>query len=137
MATVGEIAIVVGADVGPMVRELGKGKGALNDFGNSGSKMGAILGSAMGKAAIGVGVAATALVALTKSSMNNIDVLSKQARALGIAVSSFQAMAMVAARQVTARARRPAFLVFPIFLLPREKWRYGERHNVFHVEGGR
>lgn len=96
MATVGEIAIVVGADVGPMVRELGKGKGALNDFGNSGSKMGAIIGSAMGKAAIGVGLAATALTALTKSSMNNIDVLSKQARALGVSVSSFQAMAMVA-----------------------------------------
>jgi hypothetical protein len=96
MATVGEIAIVVGADVGPMVRELGKGKGALNDFGNSGSKMGGIIGSAMGKAAIGVGLAATALTALTKSSMNNIDVLSKQARALGISVSSFQAMAMVA-----------------------------------------
>lgn len=40
-----------------------------------------------------------------------------------------KAMAMVAARQVTARARRPAFLVFPIFLLPREKWRYRERHR--------
>ena len=48
MATVGEIAIVVGADVGPMVRELGKGKGALNDFGNAGSRMSGILGSAMG-----------------------------------------------------------------------------------------
>lgn len=96
MPTVGEIAIVVGADVGPMVRELGKGKGALNDFGNAGSKMGGIIGSAMGKAAIGVGIAATALTALTKSSMNNIDALSKQARAIGISVASFQSMAMVA-----------------------------------------
>jgi hypothetical protein len=96
MATVGEIAIVVGADVGPMVRELGKGKGALNDFGNSGSKMGGIIGSAMGRATIGVGVAATALLALTKASMSNIDALSKQARAVGISVASFQSMAMVA-----------------------------------------
>lgn len=48
-----------------------------------------------------------------------------------------KAMATVAARQVTARAMIPAFLVFPIFLLPREKWRYVERHNVFHFDGGR
>ena len=87
MATVGEIAIVVGADVGPMVRELGKGKGALSDFGNAGSKIGGILGSAMGKAALGVGAAATALVALTKASMANVDALSKQARAVGISRS--------------------------------------------------
>ena len=96
MATVGEIAIVVGADVGPMVRELGKGKGALSDFGNAGSRMGGILGSAMGKTVIGVGAAATALIALTKASMSNIDALSKQARAVGISVASFQAMTMVA-----------------------------------------
>jgi len=96
MATVGDIAIVVGADVGPMVRELGKGKGALSDFGKSGSRMGGLLGTAMGKAAVGVGVAATAIIALTKVSMSNIDALSKQARALGISVASFQSMAMVA-----------------------------------------
>ena len=67
MATVGEIAIVVGADVGPMVRELGKGKGALNDFGNAGSKIGGILGTAMGKAVVGVGAAATAVRKLTNN----------------------------------------------------------------------
>lgn len=96
MATVGDIAIVVGADVGPMVRELGKGKGALADFGSTGSRMGALLGSTMARAAIGVGVAATALGALTKTSMANIDAMSKQARAVGISVASFQSMAMVA-----------------------------------------
>lgn len=96
MATVGDIAIVVGADVGPMVRELGKGKGALNDFGKSGSRMGSILGSAMGRMTVGAGAAAVAVIALTKASMSNIDAMSKQARAIGISVASFQSMAMVA-----------------------------------------
>lgn len=94
--SVGEVAIVIGADLGPMNRELKRAEGGLKGFERSALSMGSILGSAMGRITLGVGAAATAMVALTKSSMTNIDALSKQARAAGVSVSAFQAMSMVA-----------------------------------------
>jgi len=96
MAAVGEIAITVGADIGPMVRELGKAKGQLNSFESGAARLGRALGSAFGIATISVGALSASVIALTRASMTNIDALSKQARAAGVSVSSFQAMAMVA-----------------------------------------
>lgn len=96
---VGDIAIQVGADIGPLVRDLGKGKTAVSGFGNkvdglSGSFKGAaIAGAAVATAVIAAG---TAVAALTKRSLDNIDALSKQARVAGVSVSSFQAMSLVA-----------------------------------------
>lgn len=59
------------------------------------------IGGAMGRlrrfaGPAGIGIAVTALTALTRSSMRSIDEIAKMARPLGIATDRFQAMAMVA-----------------------------------------
>lgn len=96
---VGDIAIQVGADIGPLVRELGKGSAAVTKFGADAQKGGAGMalatkaGIALGAAVVGAGVA---LAAMTKASMDSIDALSKQARVAGVSVATFQAMAQVA-----------------------------------------
>lgn len=79
---VGDVAIKVGADTTSVVTGMRKAEASLNKF------------------AVGAGVSlagvATAMVAMTKASMANIDVLAKQARALGLSTQAFQKMAMVA-----------------------------------------
>ena len=97
---VGDIAIQIGADIGPLVRELVKASGAVDAFGaktgggmSRGMKAATIAGAAMATTVISVGAA---LGTLTMRSMESIDALSKQARAVGISVASFQAMAQVA-----------------------------------------
>lgn len=97
---VGDIAIQIGADIGPLVRDLGKASGAVDAFGaktggsmSRGMRAAGIAGAAMAGTIVAVG---TAVAALTARSMENIDALSKQARAAGVSVSSFQAMAQVA-----------------------------------------
>ena len=97
---VGDIAIQIGADIGPLVRELGKASGVVDAFGaktgggmSRGMKAATIAGAAMAATVLSVGAA---LGTLTMRSMESIDALSKQARAVGISVASFQAMAQVA-----------------------------------------
>jgi hypothetical protein len=48
------------------------------------------------RAAIGAAALVTAVVALTRSSANNIDALAKQARQVGLLTKDFQAMSLVA-----------------------------------------
>lgn len=79
---VGDIAIKVGADTASLVTGMREGTASLERF----AKVGAAA----------AGAVKVALVALTKSAMNNIDALSKQARAAGVSVSAFQAMSLVA-----------------------------------------
>ena len=97
---VGDIAIQIGADIGPLVRELVKASGAVDAFGaktsggmSRGMKAATVAGAAMATTVLAVGAA---LGTLTMRSMESIDALSKQARAVGISVASFQAMAQVA-----------------------------------------
>ena len=78
------------------------------------------------------GIVAGTVTLMLDVSTESVTSLAAQA---GDAV--LKAMAAVAMRQVRVRAMIPTFLVFPIFLLPREKWRYIERHNVFHFDEGR
>jgi len=98
-SVIGDIAITVGADIGPLVRELGKGSAAVSKFGADAQKGGAGMalatkaGIALGSAVVGAGVA---LAAMTSAAMDNIDALSKQARIAGVSVATFQAMAQVA-----------------------------------------
>lgn len=96
---VGDIAIQVGADIGPLVRELGKASGAVSKFGKDAQASGGgmVLASKAG-VALGAAVltAGAAMATFTRAAMNNIDALSKQARLAGVAVSTFQAMALVA-----------------------------------------
>ena len=96
---VGDIAIKVGADISPLVRDMGRANAEVAGLGGKLGGLSKGLGAATvaGGALAGAVVAAgTALAALTRASMENIDSLSKQARAVGISVASFQAMALVA-----------------------------------------
>ena len=96
---IGDIAISVGADIGPLVRELGKASGAVSKFGKDAQASGGGMalatkaGAALGASVIAAGAA---MVVFTRAAMNNIDALSKQARVAGVAVSTFQAMSLVA-----------------------------------------
>lgn len=101
MATiVGDIAISVGADIGPLVTDLARGQAAVSRFGSSaqasatgGMRAFAVAAGAIAGAATAAGLG---LLALTRRSMENIDAVSKSARMLGIHTASLQAMAQVA-----------------------------------------
>ena len=96
---IGDIAIQVGADIGPLVRELGKASGAVSKFGaDAQSSGGRMLGFAKGAGILAAGMVAAgaAMAAFTRASMNNIDALAKQARVAGVSVAQFQAMSLVA-----------------------------------------
>jgi len=96
---VGDIAIQVGADIGPLVRDMGKAKGAVSGFGSSvgtsavGMRAFAVAGAAMAAAVVAAG---TALAALTKNSLDNIDATAKMARSVDVSVAKLQAMNLVA-----------------------------------------
>ena len=97
---VGDIAIQIGADIAPLVTNLGKAKGEVSKFGNAaqasaggGMKAMAIAAGAIAGAAVSAGLG---LAALTKASMENIDVMSKSATTLGIHTAALQAMSQVA-----------------------------------------
>lgn len=96
---VGDIAIQVGADIGPLVRDLGKASSAVSKFGADAGKSGSgisVLAKGAGIFAASVVTASVAMAAFTKRAMDNIDALSKQARVAGVSVATFQAMAQVA-----------------------------------------
>lgn len=96
---VGDIAIQVGADIGPLVTQLGKASGAVSKFGKDaqasggGMALASKAGIALGGAVVAAGAA---MVSFTRAAMNNIDALSKQARVAGVSVATFQAMSLVA-----------------------------------------
>ena len=97
---IGDIAIKIGADVGPLVTNLERAKGSVSSFGaaaqasaGGGMKAWTLAGTAMAGAAITAGLG---LIALTKNSLENIDALSKAATKLGIHTTSLQDMAQVA-----------------------------------------
>jgi hypothetical protein len=79
------IVAKVTADTTGLDKGLAGAQAKLASFG----KAATIAGAAVGAAAVG-------LVALTKASMANIDALAKQARSLGLTVSAFQKMSLVA-----------------------------------------
>lgn len=96
---VGDIAISVGADIGPLVRDLSKASSAVSKFGADAGKSGggmSVLAKGAGIFAASVVTASVAMAAFTKRAMDNIDALSKQARVAGVSVATFQAMAQVA-----------------------------------------
>jgi hypothetical protein len=79
------IVAKITADTAGLDKGLAGAQAKLGSF----SKAATVAGAAVGAAAIG-------LVALTKASMANIDALAKQARSLGLTVSAFQKMSLVA-----------------------------------------
>lgn len=96
MKPVGEILIQIGGNAKPLGAALDRAKGELKGFGASVGSMAPMLarGAAIGAASIAA--TAGALAAITHNAMQNIDVLSKQARAVGMSVASFQVMGQVA-----------------------------------------
>ena len=96
---VGDIAISVGADISPLVSELGKASKAVSKFGGDikTSTGSLILATAAGELlADGIVSVAKSMVAFTLEGLKNIDMLSKQARVAGLSVAQFQAMSLVA-----------------------------------------
>lgn len=91
-----DIAITVGADVGPLVNDMKRGGRAVRGFGNDASSMSRNFKIASTAVVASVAATAAAVVALTKRSLENIDAMSKQAKSLGLGVAQFQAMSMVA-----------------------------------------
>jgi DNA-binding phage protein len=97
--TVGDIAIKVGADIGPLVTGLNRAQTAVAGFGKSAGAAGGGMRAFATAAGVVAATAATAslgIVALTRRSMESIDVLSKSARMLGIHTAELQAMSQVA-----------------------------------------
>lgn len=96
---VGDIAIQVGADIAPLIRELGRAQGSVSRFGATATQTSGrmraftLAGAAMAATVVAAG---TAVAALTKRNLDNIDSMSKQARAVGLAVNQYHAMALVA-----------------------------------------
>ena len=97
---IGDIAIKIGADIGPLVTNLERAKGSVSAFGREaqasaggGMKAWTLASTVMAGAAITAGLG---LIALTKNSLENIDALSKAATKLGIHTTSLQDMAQVA-----------------------------------------
>lgn len=97
---VGDIAISVGADIGPLVSGLARGQAAVSKFGNTaqvtasgGMKAMTLAGAAMAGAAVAAGLG---LVALTRHSIENAGALHDASLKTGILVSSLQAMGQVA-----------------------------------------
>jgi len=104
--TVGEVAIDVTADIGPLVKSMGRGKHAVGQFGNKVSGMDRRLaasrkgllavGKAVGMVSAAMTAAVGALVAFGQRQAGVIDENAKMARSLGLTHDQFKAMAFVA-----------------------------------------
>lgn len=97
---VGDIAIQVGADIAPLLTNLGKAQGAVSGFGREADaaasgpmrRMAVVAGTIAGAAA----AAALGLAAMTKAAIDNIGAINDAAKATGLHVSALQAMQQVA-----------------------------------------
>ena len=97
---VGDIAIQVGADIAPLITNLGKAQGSVVTFGKAAEsaasgpmrRMATVAGAIAGAAV----AASLGLAALTKSAVDNIGALNDAAKATGLHVSQLQAMQQVA-----------------------------------------
>jgi len=77
-----DLKVKIGAETDDLDKALSKSQANLARF----AKVGAVA----------IAAAGTALIALTKSSLANVDALTKQARTLGLTTSAFQKMTLVA-----------------------------------------
>lgn len=97
---VGDIAIQVGADIGPLVTGLGRAQAAVGGFGKaaSGTATGAAraLGSAFGAVAVAATTAGLGLAALTKQAIDQGGQFYDASLKVGVHVAQLQAMAQVA-----------------------------------------
>jgi hypothetical protein len=107
---VGDVAINVSADVGPLVREMERGKGAMNRFEGAANRIsGGFKSFAAGAAVMAgrltivtaaMGAATAAALALAKDAAETGDRIAKSARQAGVSAQYYQEMEF-AIRQVT------------------------------------
>jgi hypothetical protein len=107
---VGDIAINVSADVGPLVREMDRGKDAVNRFEGAGKRMKAgfqsvasgamVLAGRLTIVTAAMGAAVAGAVALAKGAAETGDRIAKSARQAGVSAQYYQEMEY-AIRQVT------------------------------------
>jgi hypothetical protein len=97
---VGDIAIQVGADIGPLVAQMARGEGSVSAFGAAASKAagGGVSSLRLSSLALAgaVGAAAGGMALLVRSSINAAGALNDASKATGIHVASLQAMTQVA-----------------------------------------
>jgi hypothetical protein len=97
---VGDIAIEVGADIGPLVREMSRGVGVLDRFDGAAKKLSRgldrfgrstmDLGKKMSVVSAGIAAVAGATFALAKNSADAGDAIAKNARAAGVSADYYQ-----------------------------------------------
>lgn len=100
MATVGEIVIDVTADVGPLVRQMGKAKGAMSGLESAAGRMGNGLSRASGMAvtfgtrmtivAAGVAAVTAATTLFVKGAASTGDAIGDASKAAGMSSTAFQ-----------------------------------------------
>jgi hypothetical protein len=97
---VGDIAIQIGADIAPLITNLGKGVGAVKGFGSAADAAASgpmrRMASAAGVIAGVATAAAIGLAAMTKHAIDSIGALNDAAKATGLHVAQLQAMQQVA-----------------------------------------
>jgi hypothetical protein len=97
---VGEVAIEVGADIGPLVREMSRGTGVMDRFDGAAKKLGrgldrfadrtAALGAKLSIVSAAMGAVTAAAFALTKSAATMGDEIGDSAKAAGMSTTAFQ-----------------------------------------------
>ena len=96
---VGDVAIEVGANIAPLVRELGKGKGHLDKFGRDAESTGARMAKLGTMAGIAFGAIVTGAAAVGEAAKQVSDhtrELEKLAQVAGVNVERFQSLAFAA-----------------------------------------
>ena len=96
---VGDVAIEVGANIAPLVRELGKGKGHLNQFGRDAESVGARMQRFATTATVAfsaVAAGAAAVGAAAKHVSDHARELEKLSQIAGVNVERFQSLAFAA-----------------------------------------
>lgn len=96
MATIGYLRLLFGADTAPLKKGCKEAKSSIHDVADAGSRMGSVLGTAGGAAAIGVGVAAVAMGALVKSSADAMDATHDMAERLGTSTEALSRLGYAA-----------------------------------------
>ena len=93
---VGDVAVRVGADVGPLGIGLAKGTRSLRKFEKSGKRMGARMARSAKVAAVGIAAMATAFTIATRKVITSLDNIGKTADKIGLSTDALQELRFAA-----------------------------------------
>jgi minor tail protein len=88
-STIGALRIVLGADTASFSKDIDRARGRLGKFSLDARKAGAVIGAALGTAAVGIAVA-------VKGALNAADELAKSAQKIGVPVDELSRLAHAA-----------------------------------------